>query len=94
MLRLSREWCLHRITPVSHPDAFRERSCSTRPISASVMKSGDREAPEQRQREWPADTPHHDEPSAEFNPQAFHVFGPKIVAMRKAYDDQALRAGS
>ncbi len=28
----------------------------------------------------------------EFNPQAFRVFGPKIVAMRKAYDDQALES--
>lgn len=28
----------------------------------------------------------------EFNPQAFHVFGPKVVAMRRAYDDQALES--
>lgn len=28
----------------------------------------------------------------EFNPQAFRVFGPKIIAMRKAYDDQALES--
>src|SRR2546427_11820182 len=26
----------------------------------------------------------------EFNPQAFHVFGPKIVATRGRYDDKAL----
>lgn len=28
----------------------------------------------------------------EFNPRAFHVFGPKIVAMRKDYDDRALES--
>jgi hypothetical protein len=28
----------------------------------------------------------------EFNPQAFHVFGPKIVAMRGSYDDKGLFA--
>lgn len=28
----------------------------------------------------------------EFNPQAFRVFGPKVVAMRKAYEDQALES--
>ncbi len=28
----------------------------------------------------------------QFNPRAFDVFGPKIVAMRKAFDDQALES--
>jgi len=28
----------------------------------------------------------------EFNPQAFRVYGPKMVGMRKAYDDQALES--
>jgi len=28
----------------------------------------------------------------EFNPQAFRVFGPKVVAMRKGYEDQALES--
>jgi hypothetical protein len=28
----------------------------------------------------------------EFNPQAFHVYGPKIIAMREAYDDPALES--
>src|SRR5665213_328195 len=28
----------------------------------------------------------------EFNPQAFQVFGPKIVAMRSSYDDRALES--
>jgi hypothetical protein len=28
----------------------------------------------------------------EFNPQAFHVFGPKIVAMRHSFDDRALES--
>src|SRR6267378_965583 len=28
----------------------------------------------------------------EFNPQAFHVFGPKIVATRGSYDDKALES--
>jgi hypothetical protein len=28
----------------------------------------------------------------EFNPQAFRVFGPKMVAMRKGYEDQALES--
>ncbi|HTV26974.1 MAG TPA: hypothetical protein VMF32_04255 [Xanthobacteraceae bacterium] len=28
----------------------------------------------------------------EFNPRAFHVFGPKIIAMRGSYDDRALES--
>lgn len=28
----------------------------------------------------------------EFDPRAFHVFGPKIVAMRKSFDDEALES--
>lgn len=28
----------------------------------------------------------------ELNPQAFRVFGPKVIAMRKAYEDQALES--
>jgi hypothetical protein len=28
----------------------------------------------------------------EFNPQAFHVYGPKVVAMRGAYEDRALES--
>src|SRR4029077_1692478 len=28
----------------------------------------------------------------EFNPQAFHVFGPKIVATRGSYEDKALES--
>src|SRR5207245_10022378 len=28
----------------------------------------------------------------EFNPQAFHVFGPKIVATRGSYDDKGLES--
>jgi hypothetical protein len=31
-------------------------------------------------------------PQKQFNPQAFHVFGPKIVAMRHAYEDRALES--
>ncbi|MGX1360711.1 hypothetical protein QNJ95_37215 [Bradyrhizobium elkanii] len=28
----------------------------------------------------------------EFNPQAFHVFGPKIVTTRRRYEDRALES--
>jgi len=31
-------------------------------------------------------------PQKQFNPQAFHVFGPKIVAMRHAFEDRALES--
>lgn len=31
-------------------------------------------------------------PQKQFNPQAFHVFGPKIVAMRHAFEDKALES--
>jgi hypothetical protein len=31
-------------------------------------------------------------PKKEFNPQAFAIFGPKIVGMRRAYDDRALES--
>lgn len=30
--------------------------------------------------------------SREFNPRAFHVFGPKLIATRKAYEDRALES--
>ena len=31
-------------------------------------------------------------PQKEFNPRAFHVFGPKVVATRKLFDDRALES--
>lgn len=31
-------------------------------------------------------------PNKEFNPQAFAIFGPKIVGMRRSYDDRALES--
>ena len=31
-------------------------------------------------------------PQREFNPQAFHVFGPKIPATRGSYDDKGLES--
>lgn len=31
-------------------------------------------------------------PKHEFNPQAFHIFGPKIVGMRRSYEDRALES--
>ncbi len=34
----------------------------------------------------------HVTPKNEFNPQAFAIFGPKIVGMRRSYDDRALES--
>lgn len=34
----------------------------------------------------------HVSPKKEFNPQAFAIFGPKIVGMRRSYDDRALES--
>ena len=31
-------------------------------------------------------------PTGEFNPRAFHVFGPKIIATRRSFDDRALES--